>query len=116
LAQVSSEIWMRSFNQATWKGHANFLQTVGCELHLGPTAPCNALDDKPLDLVISHLPFLFDYLQTESVSHAEGLGQDLAANYGAGWSIARWAIDQYATDEGAFVKSLSERADTYRPA
>jgi hypothetical protein len=106
LAQVSSEIWMRSFNQATWKGHANFLQTVGCELHLGPSAPCNALDDKPLDLVISHLPFLFDYLQTESVSHAEGLGKDLAANYGAGWSIARWAIDQYATDEGTFVKSL----------
>ncbi|HZM28356.1 MAG TPA: hypothetical protein VFB89_13495 [Gemmatimonadales bacterium] len=106
LAQVSSEIWMRHFNQATWKGNADFRQTVGCELHLGPSAPCNSQNDKPLDLVISHLPFLFEYLQKESDTHNEGLGQDLASDYGAGWSFARWTIDQYATDEGTFIKGL----------
>jgi hypothetical protein len=106
LAQVSSEMWMRAFNQATWKGHADFRQTVGCELHLGPSAPCNASNDKPLDLVISHLPFLFTYLQTESETHAQGLGLDFASNYGAGWSMARWTVDQYASDEGTFIQSL----------
>ena len=106
LAQESSEIWMRQFNQATWKAHANFLQTVGCELNLGANAPCDAQNDKPLDLVVSHLPFLFQYLQKESQSNAEGLGLDFASDYGAGWAIARWATDQYASDEGGFIKSL----------
>jgi hypothetical protein len=106
LAQASSEIWMRNFNQATWKGHADFRQTIACEINLGANAPCDIQDDKPLDLVVSHLPFLFDYLQRESESNGEGLGQDLAANYGAGWAIARWAIDQYASDEGVFIQAL----------
>lgn len=106
LAQESSEIWMRHFNQATWKAQANFLQTVGCELNLGTNAPCDAQNDKPLDLVVSHLPFLFEYLQKESQSNAEGLGRDFPSDYGAGWAMARWATDQYASDEGGFIKSL----------
>lgn len=107
LAQESSEIWERAFSQATWKGHANFLQTVACEINLGPNAPCDLTNDKPITMVVSHLPFLFDYLQTESSSHTEGLGLDTPANYGAGWTMARWATDQFATGtEAAFVKSL----------
>jgi hypothetical protein len=106
LAQESSEIWMRHFNQATWKGSATFLQTVACEIDLGASAPCDAQNDKPLDLAIGHLPFLFTYLQTESQSNGEGLGRDVPANYGAGWAFVRWASDQYAADEGTFVKSL----------
>jgi hypothetical protein len=106
LAQESSEIWMRHFNQATWKGNANFLQTVACEIDLGASAPCDVANDKPLDLAIGHLPFLFTYLQQESQSNSEGLGADTPANYGAGWAIARWATDQYAIDEGTFIKAL----------
>ncbi len=108
LAQVSSEIWERNFSQATWKGQATFLQTVACELNLGANAPCDLQNDKPVSLAVAHLPFLFEYLQTESASHTEGLGVDTPANYGAGWSIARWAIDQYAPSggEAAFIKSL----------
>ncbi len=107
LAQESSEIWMRHFNQATWKGNANFQQTVACEINLGAGAPCDLADTKPLALVIGHLPFLFMYLQTESQSNSEGLGVDTPSNYGAGWAFARWATDQYATpDEGTFIKSL----------
>lgn len=108
LAQESSEIWMRTFNQATWKGHATFAQTVGCELSLGPTYPCNyPSTGKPYTLVFSHLPFMFDYLNAESQTNSEGLGKDTPANYGAGWTIARWATDQYAgSDEAAFIKSL----------
>lgn len=107
LAQESSEIWMRHFNQATWKGNANFKQTVACEINLGVNAPCDLADNKPLALAIGHLPFLFMYLQAESQSNSEGLGADVPSDYGAGWAFARWATDQYATpDEGTFIQSL----------
>jgi hypothetical protein len=107
LAQASSEIWERNFNQATWLGNANFLQTVACELDLGSNAPCDISGTKPIALTGSHLPFLFEYLQTESASGSEGLGLDTPANYGAGWTISRWAIDQYANgNEGTFIKTL----------
>jgi hypothetical protein len=107
LAQESSEIWERNFNLATWKGNANFVQTVGCELNLGPNAPCDAANNKPFALVGSHLPFLFQYLQAESSSNSEGLGFDTPSNYGAGWTIARWSTDQYANNgEGPFIQSL----------
>lgn len=107
LANESSEIWMRNFNQATWMGHATFVQTVACELDLGPNAPCDINDDKPLALTFNHLSFLFEYLESESVINGEGLGLDSPSNYGAGWSFGRWATDQYATvSEGPFIKSL----------
>lgn len=107
LANESSEIWMRNFNQATWLGNATFVQTVACELDLGPNAPCDINDDKPLALTFNHLSYLFEYLEIESVLNGEGLGLDAPANYGAGWSIGRWATDQYAIGtEGPFIKSL----------
>jgi hypothetical protein len=107
LANESSEIWMRHFNQATWLGHANFLETVPCEINFGPTAPCDVNGDKPWDLTFSHLPFFFDYLLTESTSNGEGLGLDSPSDYGAGWTFGRWATDQYANGaEGTFIQSL----------
>jgi hypothetical protein len=107
LAQESSEIWERNFNQATWKGGATFLQTAACEIDLGANAPCDLANNKPYALLGSHLPFFFNYLQAESSSHSEGLGLDTPANYGAGWTIARWATDQYANgSEATFIKSL----------
>ena len=112
LAQESSEIWERNFNLATWKSNAGFFQTVDCELSLGETGSCDpanqaGLSPKPYAMVGSHLPFLFQYLQSESSANAEGLGLDTPSNYGAGWEFARWATDQYATGtEGPFIKSL----------
>ena len=107
LAQVSSEIWMRHFNQATWKGHAGFSQTVDCEFQLGfSSPPCDALGGNPLDLSIGHFQFLFRYLLDESRLNNEGFGTDVDSDYGAGWAFARWATDQYASDEGMFIKSL----------
>jgi hypothetical protein len=106
LAQVSSEIWERNFNDATWKGQADFLETVACELSLGPAAPCNPDGTKPYTLVISHLPFLWDYLSTVSATPLPGLGANTASSYGGGWSIARWTVDQYALNEANFVRAL----------
>jgi hypothetical protein len=107
LAQESSEIWERNFNQATWLGNATFAQTVACEISLGANAPCDIANNKPYALLGSHLPFFFQYLQSESSTNGEGLGLDTPANYGAGWTIARWATDQYANgSEATFIKSL----------
>jgi hypothetical protein len=58
-----------------------------------------------MGLALSHLPFLFYYLQGESLN-AEGLGKDAPAVYGAGWALARWATDQYGPNEGTFLSSL----------
>ena len=107
LAQESAEIWERNFNQATWLGNATFAQTVACEIPLGANAPCDVANNKPYTLLGSHLPFFFNYLISESSSNGEGLGLDTPANYGAGWTIARWATDQYANgSEATFIKSL----------
>ena len=98
LAQVSSEIWERNFSQATWKGHANFLQTVACEIEprreRAVRSPEQQADRSSL---VGHLPFFFEYLQAESGRNTEGLGVDTPSNYGAGWTFARWATDQYAS-------------------
>lgn len=108
LANISSEIWMRNFNQATWLGHATFAQTIACEVDLASSNfPCDAADNKPWGLYFSHLPFFFDYLLGESLLNNEGLGLDSPSDYGAGWAFARWATDQYAAgSEPTFVKSL----------
>jgi hypothetical protein len=107
LAQESSEIWERNFNKATWKGHANFAQTVECESIFSGGTPCDPSDAKPIALMGSHLPFLFDYLQEESGSPAgHGLGTDTPANYGAGWEFARWATDIYGSSEPNFIQQL----------
>ncbi len=103
LAQLSEEIWLRHFNNARWKSHAVFNDTVACELDLGIADPC--WGDNPIGLVVSHFPFLFMYLEGET-GNAEGSGKDVPAIYGAGWAIARWAADQYAADEAGFVRSL----------
>jgi len=113
LAQISAEIWERHFNQATWKGHATFLQTVACEIDFGAGAPCDLANNLPFALMLNHLPDTFAYLQSESANNAEGLGLDTPSNYGAGWTIARWAIDQYASaGEGAFIQSLINTTQT----
>jgi hypothetical protein len=103
LAQVAEEIWLRNFNQAAWKSHAGFDQTVACELSGGV---CNPSGAKPIGLIAAQLPFLFQYLQTQSDSLTEGLGRDAASLYGAGWILGRWVIDQYASDEATTLKAL----------
>ena len=114
LAQISAEVWERHFNQATWKGHATFLQTVTCEIDFGASAPCDVANNRPLALMFNHLPYLWSYLSAESGSNSEGLGVDAPSKYGAGWNLARWVIDQYASPggEGTFIQSLINTTQT----
>ena len=114
LAQISSEVWERHFNQATWQGHATFLQTVTCEFDFGASAPCDVANNLPLALMFNHLPYTWSYLLAESTTGSEGLGVDSPSKYGAGWNLARWVIDQYASSggEGTFIQSLINTTQT----
>ncbi len=95
-----------------WKSRATFDQTVACELELmARRSSCDANGTKPIALSVSHLPFLFEYLQEESTTPmGRGLGSDTPSNYGAGWQFARWTTDQYGSSEGTFIKSLINEA------
>ena len=112
LAQISSEIWGRNYNTATWLGDAGFGATLGCEIQ-GDGDPCST-PSSPLTFSNSHLAFLFDYLanlDSLGAQNPETLNGAVAGRYGAGWSLARWAIDNYAggttpTAEAAIVKAM----------
>jgi hypothetical protein len=112
LAQVSSEVWGRNYNTATWLGDAGFNATLGCEIS-GDGDPCST-PTSPLTFSDSHLAFLFSYLaglDTLGSQNPETLNGTVAGRYGAGWSLARWAIDNYAggttvTAEATIIKAL----------
>lgn len=109
LAQISSEIWGRNYNNATWKGNAGFAETLGCEV-TGYPAACNTATS-PYTFVESHMAWLEQYLQTQDSVLSQTLNGSTPGRYGAGWSIARWTIDQYTTGtspsaEASMVKAL----------
>jgi hypothetical protein len=113
LAQVSSEIWGRNYNLATWRSDAGFDQTVGCEPTFFDPISCQT-PNSPFTFTFSHFPFLFTFLEeTDStgLSPQESFSGSIEGKYGAGWNFARWAIDNYATGssaaaEGGFIKSM----------
>jgi hypothetical protein len=112
LAQVSSEVWGRNYNTATWLGNAGFDATLGCEIS-GSGDPCSTATS-PLTFSDSHLGFLFGYLaglDTLGSQNPETLNGTVSGRYGAGWSLARWAIDNYAggtapSAEATIIKAL----------
>ncbi|HWZ58380.1 MAG TPA: hypothetical protein VNW46_05330 [Gemmatimonadaceae bacterium] len=102
-AQMSSEIWMRNYDQTGWKTNAGFDQTLGCEFVT--TSGCYDAT-KPAGL-FNHLEFLYQYLDSASDSvDTEGLGSTIEGEYGAGWSFARWTADQYASSEQTFLHGI----------
>jgi hypothetical protein len=102
-AQMSSEIWMRNFDQTTWKGNAGFDATLGCEFVT--SNPCYSAS-KPAGL-FNHLEFLYNYLDAATTPpDEEGLGTTIESEYGAGWSFARWTADQYASSEQTFLHGI----------
>ena len=108
LAQISSEIWGRNYNTATWRGNAGFAETLGCEV-TGYPAACNT-PTSPYTFYGSHTAWLAQYLQGLD-SIAETLDGTTPGRYGAGWSLARWTIDLFANGtspaaEGSMVRSL----------
>jgi hypothetical protein len=102
-AQMSSEIWMRNFDQTGWKSNAGFDATLGCEFVT--SNPCYS-DSKPAGL-FNHLEFLYQYLDSASdPPDREALGTTIESEYGGGWSFARWTADQYASSEQSFMHGI----------
>jgi hypothetical protein len=102
-AQMSSEIWMRNFDQTGWKTSAGFDQTLGCEFVV--TSGCYAAT-KPAGL-FNHLEFLYQYLDSASdTPDREALGTTVESEYGGGWAFARWTADQYAGSEQTFLHGI----------
>lgn len=102
-AQMSSEIWLRNFDNTAWKSNAGFDQTLGCEFVT--TNACYGAT-KPAGL-FNHLEFLYEYLNGATTPpDNEGLGTTIESEYGAGWSFARWTADQYASSEQTFLHGI----------
>jgi hypothetical protein len=99
LGRVAEELYARTFaNGGAWKGNVGFQNTVRCEVY--------QCDDRPL-MMWKHFSVLHQYLR--GVDTLTPIGA--AANgdftfYASGWSLVRWAIDQYAADETSGVKEL----------
>jgi len=98
-ARLSEELYARTFaNGGAWKGNATYQSTVRCEV-----LQC---DDRPL-MMWKHFSVLHQYLR--GIDTLTPIGA--AANgdftfYASGWSLVRWAADQYATDESTWIKDL----------
>lgn len=105
LARLAEELYARTFsNGGTWKSNARFQQTVQCELFL--------CDDRPL-MMWRHFSVLHQYLRgVDTLSPIGAAASGDFTYYASGWSLVRWAADQYATDESAWIKSLVEGGQT----
>ncbi len=98
-ARIAEELYSRTFdNGGTWKGNSGFAGTIQCELQ--------QCDDRPL-MMWKHFSVLHAYMQ--DVETLSPLGSTAGGDftwYSSGWSLVRWAADQYAGNEGAWLKAL----------
>lgn len=100
-AMHAEEIWARTVYPNAWKDNSQYDNTLYFDVR--PSS------GKPF-VVFNHYAFLYDYLS--DVENGSPLGEsagDQTSNfYGSGWSLVRWAADNYATDEAAFFKALTQ--------
>jgi len=97
--RIAEELYSRTFSSAgAWRANVSFAQSVGCEI-----AQC---DDRPL-MMWKHFSVLHNYLR--GVDTLTPLGSTASGDftfYASGWSLVRWAIDQYASNEGDWLKAV----------
>ena len=98
-ARIAEELYSRTFsNGGTWKGNTGFATTVRCEVY--------QCDDRPL-MMWKHFSVLQQYMRgVDTLTPIGAAGNGDFTYYASGWSLVRWAVDQYANDEGAWLKSL----------
>lgn len=98
-ARVAEELYARTFpGGGTWKGNTGFAASVGCEL--------TQCDDRPL-VMWKHFSQLHAYLRgADSLTPFGPAKSGDVTYYASGWSLVRWAVDQYAANEGGMLKAL----------
>ncbi len=98
-ARVAEELYSRTFaNGGTWKGNVGFATTVRCEVY--------QCDDRPL-MMWKHFSVLQQYMRgVDTLTPIGAAASGDFTYYASGWSLVRWAVDQYATDESKWLKEL----------
>jgi len=98
-ARIAEELYSRSFtNGGSWKGNTGFSTTVRCEVY--------QCDERPL-MMWKHFSVLQQYMR--GVDTLTPIGAATSGDftyYASGWSLVRWAVDQYAGDESQWLKQL----------
>ena len=102
-AQMATEFYARTkYTGASWKSNATYATTVYCDFHPTAGGACN----HGQFLMADHFLEVYRYYQAnETKSYLSPGNQDITI-YGSAWEFARWATDQYATTEPAFLKAL----------
>lgn len=103
-ARIAEELYARTFSAgsahgaAAWKGNTGWAESVECELY--------QCDGRPL-MMWKHFPALHDYLAgADTLSPLGRTGAQDVTWYASGWSLVRWAVDHFATDEARFLRDL----------
>ncbi|HKW12568.1 MAG TPA: Ig-like domain-containing protein, partial [Gemmatimonadaceae bacterium] len=101
-AMIAMELYARTVTPLKWKSGNGYNSALYCDVR--PTTCIG----QPYTM-FDHFIYLHDYL-TPSEQHTP-LGSTSptdASFYGSVWWLTRWAVDQYATDEGAFFRALTQ--------
>ncbi|AMW04144.1 hypothetical protein [Gemmatimonas phototrophica] len=98
-ARIAEELYARTFpGGGSWKGNTGFASSVGCEL--------TQCDDRPL-IMWKHFSVLHQYLRgADTLSPLAPTGANDNTYYASGWSLVRWMVDTYASNESTWLKAL----------
>ncbi len=98
-ARIAEELYSRTFaNGGTWKGNVGYATTVRCEVY--------QCDDRPL-MMWKHFSVLQQYMRgVDTLTPIGAAASGDFTYYASGWSLVRWAVDQYASNESTWLKAL----------
>jgi len=96
-AQIAAELYDRAVHNGAWKSNLPYSPTMSCEIRLCSGYSLNLLN---------HFGWLYDYVTSPYAASPIDPGWYDPTIYGSGWLLVRWALDQYATSESAFLKAL----------
>lgn len=98
-ARIAEELYSRTFaGGGVWKGNSGYVSTVRCEIY--------QCDDRPL-MMWKHFSVLHQFFR--GVDTLTPIGAAASGDftfYASGWSLVRWAADQYAVSEGDWLHDL----------
>ncbi len=102
-ARLSEEFWARTYFGYAQGGNVEYANSVYCEVR-----PSNAACSGNPYVMFKHFSSLYDYLENTEVLTPLGRGVPGDATfYASGWSLVRWAVDNYGgANESAFVQSI----------
>lgn len=103
-AMHAMELWARTVTSMRWKGGSGYTSALYCDVRPN-VASCGGQPYTMFD----HFAYLYDFLSPSERHTPLGSTDPYDASfYGSVWWLVRWSIDQYATDEGAFLRALTQ--------